>query len=77
VRSYPTDLAVLARLLPEIRTPVQIIAGQRDQLVPPSNAEYLHERLPNSRLALLDTGHFAWEDGAEEWGSIALEFLGR
>jgi pimeloyl-ACP methyl ester carboxylesterase len=75
VRSYPTDLAVLGDLLPEIRTPVQIIAGKRDQLVPPSNAEYLHERLPNSRLALLDTGHFAWEDGADEWGSIALDWI--
>jgi pimeloyl-ACP methyl ester carboxylesterase len=42
------------------------LAGKRDPLVPPTNAEYLHERLPHSRLALLDTGHFAWEDGAEQ-----------
>jgi pimeloyl-ACP methyl ester carboxylesterase len=75
VRSYPTDLAALRDLLPEIRTPVQIIAGERDRLVPPANAEYLHERLPNSRLALLDTDHFAWEDGADEWGSIALDWI--
>lgn len=75
VRSYPTDLAVLRDRLPEIRTPVQIIAGQRDQLVPPANAEFLHQRLPNSKLALLDTGHFAWEDGADEWGSIALDWI--
>jgi pimeloyl-ACP methyl ester carboxylesterase len=75
VRSYPADLAALQDLLPEIRTPVQIIAGRRDQLVPPANAEYLHRHLPNSRLALLDTGHFAWEDGADEWGSIALDWI--
>jgi pimeloyl-ACP methyl ester carboxylesterase len=75
VRSYPGDLEVLRDLLPEIRTPVQIIAGERDPLVPPANAEYLHERLPNSELALLDTSHFAWEDGAEEWGSIALDWI--
>jgi pimeloyl-ACP methyl ester carboxylesterase len=75
VRSYPGDLEVLRDLLPEIRTPVQIIAGKRDPLVPPANAEYLHARLPNSELALLDTGHFAWEDGAEEWGSIALDWI--
>jgi pimeloyl-ACP methyl ester carboxylesterase len=75
VRSYPADLEVLRDLLPEVRTPVQIIAGERDPLVPPANAQYLHERLPNSELALLDTSHFAWEDGAEEWGSIALDWI--
>jgi pimeloyl-ACP methyl ester carboxylesterase len=75
VRSYPADLAELQELLPEIRTPVQIIAGERDPLVPPANAQYLHDRLPNSQLALLDTSHFAWEDGAEEWGSIALDWI--
>jgi pimeloyl-ACP methyl ester carboxylesterase len=77
VRSYPADLELLRDLLPEIRTPVQIIAGKRDQLVPPANAEYLHQHLPNSELALLDTDHFAWEDGADEWGSIALEWIQR
>jgi pimeloyl-ACP methyl ester carboxylesterase len=75
VRSYPVDLATLRDLLPEIRTPVQIIAGRRDQLVPPANAEYLHRHLPTSRLALLDTGHFAWEDGGDEWGSIAIDWI--
>jgi pimeloyl-ACP methyl ester carboxylesterase len=75
VRSYPADLEILRDLLPEIRTPVQIIAGERDPLVPPANAQYLHEHLPNSELALLDTSHFAWEDGAEEWGSIALDWI--
>jgi len=75
VRSYPADLAALRELLPGIQTPVQIIAGRRDPLVPPANAEYLHERLPNSRLALLDTGHFAWEDGAEQWGALALDWI--
>jgi hypothetical protein len=43
--------------------------------VPPDNAEYLHRHLPTSRLALLDTGQFAWEDGADEWGSIALDWI--
>ena len=75
VRSYPTDLATLRDLLPEIRTPIRIIAGERDPLVPLANAEYLHERLPFSRLAVLDTGHYAWEDAAEQWGSIALEWI--
>lgn len=76
VRAYPTDLPVLRDLLAGITTPVQIVAGERDQLVPPSNARYLHERLPHNQLALLDTGHFAWEDGADEWATIALNWIG-
>jgi len=75
VRNYPRDLEKLRDVLSEIRTPVQIIAGERDPLVPPANADYLHECLPNSKLALLDTSHFAWEDGADGWGSIALDWI--
>lgn len=67
VRAYPTDLPVLAERLGEMRTPVQIIAGRRDVLVPPSDAELLHKRLPDSKLDVLDTGHFMWEDGAEDY----------
>ena len=67
VRNYPTDLPILADRLGDIRTPVQIIAGRHDRLVPPSNAEFLHDRLPESKLDILDTGHFTWEDGAERY----------
>lgn len=55
---------------------MQIIAGRQDPFVPPENAEFLAQRLPRSELALLDTGHFAWEDGADEWGSILLSWIG-
>jgi len=70
VRTYPTELPVLRDLLPEIRTPVQIIAGTRDRAVPPVNAEFLHERLPNSRLDMLDAGHLVWEDAADEYAAL-------
>ena len=69
VQTYPTELEILRDILPNLQTPVQIIAGQRDQVVPPVNAEYLHERLPHSELHLLDSGHFAWEDAAEEYAA--------
>jgi pimeloyl-ACP methyl ester carboxylesterase len=68
-RAYPTDLPVLAELLPEIQTPVQIINGAHDPVVPPVNAEFLHERLPKSKLDL-DSGHFAWEDRADEYAAL-------
>lgn len=64
VRAYPAELPILGGLLAGIGTPVQIIAGRNDPVVPPANAEYLHERLPHSRLDVLDTGHFVWEEDA-------------
>jgi pimeloyl-ACP methyl ester carboxylesterase len=70
VRSYPTELPALRDLLPQIQTPVQIIAGQRDTAVPPANAEFLHERLPHSQLDMIDVGHFTWEDGADEYAAL-------
>ena len=70
VQSYPTELEVLRDVLPHIQTPVQIIAGRRDTVVPPVNAEYLHERLPRSELHLLDSGHFAWEEAADEYAAL-------
>ena len=70
VRSYPTELPILRDLLPGIHTPVQIIAGARDPAVPPVNAEFLRERLPHSKLDLIDAGHYAWEDGADEYAAL-------
>jgi len=70
VRSYPQELPVLGELLPEIQTPVQIISSRRDVLVPPVNDEYLHARLPNSKLDILDAGHYAWEDVADQYAAI-------
>ena len=70
VRSYPTDLSILRDLLPQIRTPVQIICGDHDPAVPPVNGEYLHERLPTSKLDVVDAGHFTWEDAADEYAAL-------
>jgi pimeloyl-ACP methyl ester carboxylesterase len=67
---YPTELEVLRDVLPHIQTPVQIVAGRRDTVVPPVNAEYLHERLPHSELHLLDSRHFVWEDAADEYAAL-------
>jgi pimeloyl-ACP methyl ester carboxylesterase len=74
VRSYPKELPVLRDLLPEIQTPVQIIAGRHDPAVPPANAEFLHERLPNSKLDIIDAGHFTWEDAADEYAELVTNW---
>jgi pimeloyl-ACP methyl ester carboxylesterase len=70
VRSYPAELPVLRDLLPQIETPVQIIAGARDPAVPPVNAEFLNERLPHSKLDIVDAGHFTWEDAADDYAGL-------
>jgi pimeloyl-ACP methyl ester carboxylesterase len=75
VRTYPDQLRVLSDLLPKISAPVQIITGRWDPLVPTGNAEYLEARLPNSRLDVLDAGHFAWEEAAERYAAIIAAWI--
>jgi pimeloyl-ACP methyl ester carboxylesterase len=74
VRSLPTELPVLSDLLPKIQTPVQIIAGAQDPVVPPVNAEFLDQRLPISKLNIIDAGHFTWEDAADEYAALATSW---
>jgi pimeloyl-ACP methyl ester carboxylesterase len=75
VRRYPEELPVLAELLPQIETPVTIINGAHDSVVPVANAQFLHERLPNSSLVLLDAGHFVWEESPAEYASVILDTI--
>ena len=74
VRAFPADLPVLARLLPQIRTPVRIIAGAYDTTVPLANAEFMAERLPRNRLDILEAGHFTWEDAADEYAALVTSW---
>ena len=70
LRSYPAELPELADLLPQVSTPVQIIAGAADTATPPVNATFLHERLPHSKLDIIDAGHFTWEDSAADYTTL-------
>jgi hypothetical protein len=31
--------------------------------------------LPNSRLDVLDTGHFVWEEAADQYASLIVEWV--
>ncbi len=75
VRRYPEELPELAELLPQISTPVTIINGGHDRVVPVANAEFLDARLPNSRVVLIDAGHFVWEEAPTEYASIILDSI--
>jgi pimeloyl-ACP methyl ester carboxylesterase len=74
LRSYPVDLPVLAGLLPQIETPVQIIADAGGTAVPPVHARFLSERLPHSKLDVIDTGHFNREDAAAEYAALVTSW---
>ena len=75
VRAYPEELPVLAGLLPQITVPVTIINGRHDRVVPLSNAEFLDQRLPASRLVIIDAGHFVWEEQPVKYASIILDSI--
>jgi pimeloyl-ACP methyl ester carboxylesterase len=74
VRAYPQELPILGELLPKIDTPVQIIGGLWDWMVPPSNHRYLDQRLPKSKLDLVDSGHFVWEDAADTYAELVTSW---
>ena len=72
VRTYPEKLPQLAELLPQITTPFTLINGSHDGVVPLANEEFLDDRLPTSRLVVLDAGHFVWEEAPAEYASAVL-----
>ena len=53
--------------LPQIKSPTLIVQGDMDTLVPAENAEVLRERIPGSRVRIVQgTGHcFIWEKPEE------------
>ena len=54
VRAYVRDLPRLKTLLPSIQTPVLIIAGRQDPIVPPSNGQLLADLLPHCKYTLVE-----------------------
>ncbi|HEV2038313.1 MAG TPA: alpha/beta hydrolase [Candidatus Eremiobacteraceae bacterium] len=75
VRSYPKTLPPLRAKLPSIQTPVLVIYGSHDPLVPAENAEILGRSLPHVRVNPLDAGHFAWEDKADEYAAAVRSWI--
>jgi pimeloyl-ACP methyl ester carboxylesterase len=75
VQRYRDQLPQLAELLPGIETPVRIVQGSDDQVVPAVNAEFLHGRLPHSRLDFIEgAGHFCWEERPDEYAALVTDW---
>lgn len=75
VRLYPKALEVLRDRLADIKTPVLVITGQHDPFVPVSNGQYVVERVPDSHLEIVNSGHLVWEDAAEAYVGFVLNWV--
>jgi pimeloyl-ACP methyl ester carboxylesterase len=68
-RDYTDDLA-------DINVPALIIVGREDPIRPVSDAEFMHERIRNSRLEIIeDAAHMTNMEQPEVFNRILLEFL--
>jgi len=65
-------------LLPRIKLPTLVIAGDNDRLIPVGNSRILASRIPEAELVILKgPGHEFFIEAAEEANKTILDFLGR
>jgi pimeloyl-ACP methyl ester carboxylesterase len=74
-RAYRRDLPHLETLLPAIATPTLVISGTDDPFVPPSNGDFLAERMPHCRAETVEAGHFVWEDAADTYAALVSAWI--
>ena len=75
VQAYPEQLPLLGGLLTGVRTPVRIVQGSEDEVVPAVNATYLGERLPNSSVDFIPgAGHFCWEERPGDYAALVTDW---
>ncbi|HEV8683283.1 MAG TPA: alpha/beta fold hydrolase [Actinomycetota bacterium] len=62
--------------LPRVRVPTLILHGAQDLTIDPENARVLAERIPGSRLVMLDgAGHVYHWERPDEASRVVLEFV--
>jgi pimeloyl-ACP methyl ester carboxylesterase len=60
----------------KIRKPTLIVGGSEDLLTPPWFQQYLHEKIENSILKIIDgAGHFSMIEKPQEFNAVLAEFL--
>jgi 3-oxoadipate enol-lactonase len=62
-------------LLPKITAPTLIIAGKHDVATTPADAEFIRDRIPGAKLAMLDAAHISNVEQAEKFTAEVLGFL--
>jgi pimeloyl-[acyl-carrier protein] methyl ester esterase len=67
----------LRGLLPQIPGRVAIIQGGQDGIVPPAQAQFLHEHLPDASLHILPgAGHLPFITQAQVFNGILMDLMG-
>jgi 3-oxoadipate enol-lactonase len=62
-------------MLPKIKAPVLIIAGNQDLATTVENAEFIRARVPGSKLTVIDAAHISNVEQPDIYTKTALEFL--
>jgi pimeloyl-ACP methyl ester carboxylesterase len=63
-------------LLSEITAPTLIVVGSEDVFTPVRDAKFMHERIPNSRMAVIEeAGHMPNLERPAEFNRVVEEFL--
>ena len=67
------DVRALERDLPKLATPMVLVSGGRDGMIPPSHADDVHALVPHARrLTLPELGHLAHEEQPAELAALIL-----
>jgi pimeloyl-ACP methyl ester carboxylesterase len=65
-------------LLPKIKSPTLVIAGDNDRAIPFENSRILASRIPKAELVIIKgAGHIFFIEDAEEANKTVLGFLGQ
>ena len=59
----------------KIVAPTLVIAGEHDVVCTPSDAAYLHDQIPNSRLQILPAAHLSTTEAADQFNQALLHFF--
>jgi 3-oxoadipate enol-lactonase len=65
----------LRPLLPKVKAPTLVIAGQHDGATPPQANEYIAKNIPGAKFALLDAAHLSNVEQSEAYTKAVLGFL--
>ena len=59
-----------------IRIPTLVICGAEDKMTPPSLSQFIRDRIPGARLALIEgAGHFVMMENPEAFNEALTDFV--
>lgn len=61
--------------LVKIHIPTLLISGVNDTICPQEASAYMHKRIDGSQLKILDSGHIAFIERAEEFNGLVEDFV--